>query len=137
MDLQKKFGTNSDVEQQGVDVHLGEDAYITIKRAGGANAAYRRESLRTFRKHKRALDNETLSEVESLELMYHVYASSVVLGWRGIELDGQPLEYSTDNAVKLFRAVPEVYRIIFEEANKLANFRQEEISDQGNGSAPS
>lgn len=136
MDLRKKYGTDKQLETDGIDLHLGEDAYITVARAGGANARYETEMRRAHKANKRAVQMETLDNREAEKILKGVLARTVVLGWRGIVLDGKPLDFSQDNCLLLFEELPEVYRVVLDESQKLANFRAEEISDEGNASAP-
>ncbi len=131
MDLRKRFGTDPKIERDGVDVHLGGDAYITIARAGGSNVAYQTAMQRALKPVRRAMQADALSNDDAEAIMRNVFADTVVIGWRGIELDGAPLEFSKENAKRLFAELPEVFRIVQEEAQRLSNFRQAEIDESG------
>lgn len=134
MDLKKKYGTDPALEQDGVDLHLGGDAYITVARAGGANARYEREVQRTLRPHARKMQAGTLSEDDAREMLQRVYAKTVVLGWRGVQIDGADLPFSEANCLRLFKDVPEVWSIVQDEATRLGNYQAQEVEDRGKGS---
>lgn len=136
MDLRKKFGTDQGFETDGVDVHLGDDAYITIRRAGGANRAYVECTRRLLQKHRRAIAADTMTDTESEALMAEIYAETIVIGWRGIELDGTTLLYSRANVLRLFQELPDVAKVVQEEAQRAANFRADEVHELGESSAP-
>lgn len=131
MDLRATYGTDAALEADGIDLHLGGGAYLTLARAGGGNARYEACMRRLFAPHRRALAAGTLDEKTASEIMQQAYAEAVVIGWRGIELDGEPLPFSVANVRRVFSEFPEVWRIVQEEANKFANYRAEDIKDQG------
>jgi|SRR6185436_3095535 len=134
MDLKEKFGTVGAMETDGVDVHLGGDAFVTVRRAGGSNLAYLRETRRMYSKHKRAIDAGSIEGAEAERLLMDVYAATIVTGWRGVELDGAALEFNRANVTRLFVEVPEVFRIIKEEAERIANFQAAQVDEQGKDS---
>jgi hypothetical protein len=129
MDLRKTFGGDKALERDGVDLHLGGDAYVTVARAGGTNVAYDRAVQKHMRPHRSKtgyLDNDVYVDV-----LKQAYADAVVLDWRGIEFDGEPLPYSRENALKLMRELPDLWDVIKTHAEKLANFQHEEIAEMG------
>ena len=132
MDLRKTYGTDTQLEADGVDIHLGEDAYITLARSGGSNVKYKAFMTRMVAKHRRAINADTLSNDMATQLAQEAHAETVVLGWRGIELDGETLPFSVANCKRLFVDCPEVWRIVQEEAARFANFKREELSEAGN-----
>jgi hypothetical protein len=132
MDLRKTFGTDTQLEAEGVDIHLGEDAYITLARSGGSNVKYKTLMQKLAFKHRRAITAGTISPDVVVQLAQDAHAEAVVLGWRGIELDGEVLPYSVANCKRLFKECPEVWRIVEEEAGRFANYKREELSEAGN-----
>lgn len=131
MDLRKTFAADPVLEAEGIEVHLGAGAYITLARAGGGNVRYEAAMRRLFAPHKRALANNTLDERTATDILQGAYAEAVVIGWRGVELDGQPLPYSVENARRVLREFPEIWRIVQDEATRFSNFRAEEIREAG------
>jgi hypothetical protein len=134
MDLRKAFGVDATLEREGFELHLGGGAYITLARAGGGNVRYERAVTKHLAPHRAARDAGTLENAMADTILHNVYADAVVLDWRGIELDGEPLPYSRDNAYKLLHELPDLWRIVQDAAGKLANFRQAEVQDLGKGS---
>jgi len=136
MDLRKKFGGDRAMEVDGVDLHLGGDAYITIARAGGTNVAYARavqKYLRPIRKRDR-FESEDLDLEEYADVQRQAFADTIVLGWRGIELDGAPLPFTRDNALRLMRDLPDLWEVVKAHAEKLANFQREDVEEMGKAS---
>lgn len=138
MDLRKSFATLPTLETEGVDLHLGGDAYITVARAGGANTRYDAAVRRLYKPHRRMLDTGSPQAEEMAEKLFmQAHAEAVVLGWRGIELDGKELPFTRENVLLLFNELPEIWRIVREEAARFANFTVEEVREKGNGLPPS
>lgn len=131
MDLRKTFGTDPTIETEGIEVHLGGDAYLTLARAGGGNLRYENAMKKHFSPHKRALSSNTLDEKTAIDILQAVYAESVVIGWRGIEVDGEELPYSAANVRRVMTEFPEIWRIVQEEAGKFSNFRAAEAKEMG------
>jgi hypothetical protein len=134
-DLAKLFGTNARLEQEGVDLHIAGECYITIKRAGGAN----REFLETFRRltapHRKVIDRGMLDAETDHTIAIRCYAQAVVIGWRGVVVNGEPVDFSRENFIRVMTALPELWRVVYEEAQNAANFREEEIAAAGKPSA--
>ncbi|HVQ48492.1 MAG TPA: hypothetical protein VMS92_00465 [Mycobacterium sp.] len=132
MDMRKTFGGDKTLERDGVELHLGGDAYITVARAGGTNVAYQhalQKRIRPYQSKSGYIENDTY-----IDILKQTFADAVVLDWRGLELDGEPLPYSRDNALRLMRELPDLWDIIKTHAEKLANFQQEEIAEMGKAS---
>ena len=130
MDLRAKFGLNQKLEADGIDLHLGGDAYITVRPAGMINRRYAVKVNELLQRERRAslgdLDPDT---VEALTL--EAYSTAVCVGWRGVELDGQALDCTPDNFRRVMREIPALWEIVKREAANLGNFRSAEVQELG------
>lgn len=125
----KAFRTSEQLERDGVFLDFG-DFRIRIARAGGHNSAYTSRLAAAFRPYRRQIQTDTLGEAKAEEILLNVFADTVVKGWEGVtDEHGNPIEFSRGAVVKLFDDLPDLYRIVREEADKLANFRAEEVED--------
>jgi hypothetical protein len=109
MDVFAQFATDEKKEVEGVWVDIGDGAELLIARAG--NKKYARLLGSEVEKHQRALDAKgDASDELSERLMVGVFASTILLGWRGdFKFKGEALPYTNENArkvlgVKDFRA---------------------------------
>jgi len=134
MDLRAKFGLNQKLEADGIDLHLGGDAFITVRPAGMINRRYAAKVNELLQRERRTslgdLDADTLQAV-----MLEAYGAAVCVGWRGMELDGQALECTPENFRRLMRELPALWEIVQREAGNLANFRSAEVEQLGKRSA--
>ena len=131
MDMRKTFATNAHLEQEGIEVHFQNGAFIRLARAGGGNARYENAMKQHFKPYRRALNTGSMDNKTVSEILQKVYAETIVLGWRDFELDGQALEYSPEQTLKLFKEFPEFWRIVQEESEKFANYKAEETEESG------
>ncbi len=134
------FKTEADLETNGIDYQLTKNIKFRLARAGGANSKFTRAidvKTRHLRKQIQAIsdgkqDQETLDLLE--ELTQEAFAETVILGWEGMTDEaGEPLSFSKDAAVKLFKDMPDLWSEIRDMAMKMANFQAEALEeDAGN-----
>jgi len=99
MDIKKSFGTSTELENDGVWVDLGDGASIKVARAG--NKSNRALIKRLIAPHKVALRNDKLPDETLEKLTIEAMASTILLDWKGIDEDGKPVPYNTQNALRL------------------------------------
>lgn len=152
--LYKTFEMDVDLEREGITVNYGTVKF-QIARAGGRNKPFKDLFQAKAKKHRTQLDNETMSDDMADRIMAESYAQCVILGWwtrkedengdavlkKGEEQwddviengEGKLVKYSTDECVKLFLDLPELFQSIQSYATKAANYRKEEDEvDEGN-----
>jgi hypothetical protein len=124
MSVYEMFKTNPSLEKEGITLDYGSFS-IRIARAGGHNSAFLKAMERESKPFRRAIQQETISADIAEEILRKVYADTVVLGWEGItDEDGNVLQFSKENCVKLFRDLPDLFNEIKETANKMAVYRE-------------
>lgn len=133
MSLWEQFEMDPVVEAEGITVDYGKEKF-RIARAGGANKKFLREIQRTNRKYRKQLEHDLMEDELAERIMREVYAKTVVLGWEGVtDKDGSPLEFSIENCITLFEALPELYADIRDMATKAELFRAHvQESEAGN-----
>ena len=115
-----RFITDPKLEQEGVWIDV-EDVRLKIARVKNPKheAAFA-ERMRPYRGRK-------LTEDEQLEVLVQTMADHVLLGWEGtLTLDGEPLEYSRDNAVRALR-IRNFADMVTAIGSDLENFRNEQM----------
>lgn len=147
-DLRRMYETDDNAEKTGIEVQFGPKTFIKLARAGGANKAFQKAAEREFRPHRQAIERGVIDIDMTNDLLKKVYAETIVLGWRGVldpktityGADGEPdfsqakeLPFSKENALYLFRELPELFNDLKEQAENAANFRHEQVkADAGN-----
>ncbi len=131
MSLYKQFATDKNVERDGVVLSYGKnsknkDINIRIARAGGANIRYTKLLEAAIKPYRRQLQNETMDNGVAEDITMRVYAQSVVLGWEGVEDEnGNDMEFTVENCMKLFKDLPDLWADIQSQATRAALFRQD------------
>lgn len=116
------FKTDPDAEQNGIDLDFG-DFKVTIARSGGANKKYETLARKKLDRYKRAIAFDALPEETARRVLIECYAEAVVLGWDGVlDENGQPIEFTVANCVKLFTELPEFFSQVREESERVSNF---------------
>jgi len=122
MDIFKAFATNLTAEEEGVEIKIGPDAYITVARAG--NKKYSKKLTTLFDENKQLLETGT-QEADDMsdELMIDVIATTILLGWRGLDFKGkEDLPYSVEHAKEML-AVKDFRKLVMEHAMKVEHFK--------------
>jgi hypothetical protein len=125
MSTYKKFKTDTKSECDGVILDFGEGEQYRIARAGGSNKAYLRAIEKTNRKYRRQIQLGILKEETSAKILRAIFSDTIVLGWEGVTgPSGEPLEFTRENAIKLFEDLPDLFDNIREAAADAALFRE-------------
>ena len=120
------FGTDKNLEaQQGVELDYG-DFSITVHRAGGGNHKFRTVFSQKMKPYQRRFDNGTLDDETAQQILIEAYAEAVIKDWHGVtDAEGNKLDCTVENIVKLFTDLPDLFSDVQEQAQNVANFRQD------------
>lgn len=116
------FTTDPDLERDGIALEYGE-ATIVIARAGGANKKFMSLMERKMRPYRAAVNSGTMDESVAEKLLAEAYAEAIVLAWDGVRgLEGEEIPYSKENVIKVLLDLPDLFRDIQEQSQRIANF---------------
>jgi hypothetical protein len=131
MSLYSQFQTDQKLEKEGILLEYGTNSKgdpvrFRISRAGGSNQHYAKRLEVLAKPLRRQLQTET-ADVAALErLLRQVYAETIVLGWEGVEDEhGNELSFSVENCKKLFDDLPDLFKDIQEQSQRVALFLKE------------
>lgn len=129
MDLKsfnQKFVTNPDKEQKGVELHIGEDFYVRVARSGNAKATAMFRELTADPQFAAARRAGFLSPEKLDEVAMEIYATAILVGWRGLSDKGEEVPYSTAKAKELL-AHKDFFALIKEFSETQENYRNEAV----------
>ncbi len=139
MSLYSLFKTDESLETDGILIEYGEASNgepirFRIARAGGQNTVFTKALEKATRPYRKAIQTGMLDDKTADKLYKGVFAEHVVLGWENVEgPDGKPIEYSKENALTLFKDLPDLFLDLREQAGNVSLFRQEVMeADLGN-----
>lgn len=132
MSLFDQFATSRKAEVEGVEVTFGGNTTFRIARMSRSNKRYQRMIEQETKPHIHAIRNDNLAPEIDDAITMKVFIATVLLGWKNLvepKVFGtdDAIEYTPDNAEKLFKALPELYTALKENAAKMSNFRSEEV----------
>jgi hypothetical protein len=125
MSTYRTFKTDPGLETSGITIDYGSAGKFRIARAGGSNKRFNKKFAQLTRPHRRAIAAQAMDDDLADGLMMDAFIESSLLGWEGVTgEDGQALEFTKDNARKLFRDLPDLFRDLLNEAQNIALFRR-------------
>ena len=136
MDIKKDFGTDKRLEEEGVVFPFDETSSITVCRIG--NDAFVRGYRRKVRKYESMMRRgKQIPDQEQTRIMIELYVEHIIKDWHGMQLDGEELPYSPENAKRMLEDYPDFRRIITDIATDMGTFQagddkttEEELSDE-------
>lgn len=135
MDIAKRFGTNPQLEQEGVWVDLGDGARVRIARRD--TVRYRETLRKESAPYRQVARAGLLSDETSNQILVKVLARTVLLDWEGITEDGQPVPYSYENAVRLLTTYRDFLEFVTTASGEAEAFKAEsDRADLKNSSTP-
>lgn len=143
MNLFKTFGTDKDMEKDGIWIQYGETpdgkpVRFRIARAGGANTEYAKASEKALKPYRKMIQNDALEEELAQKILRKVFVDTVLLGWENVRnIDDKDIPFSKENAIDLFTKLPDLLMDLRKDSEKTALFKAEvREADLGN-SGPS
>jgi len=124
--LDHLFKTNKNAETDGVIFKLSDTVNFIVRRYGGANEQKVKAAMAKYYKpYARQVEAGTLPASKEREILVKAFVSACMVGWEGLEADGTKLEYTPENAEKLFTDMPDLFNTIFDYAQTLSTFRED------------
>ena len=116
-----RFQTDRDKEKNGTWVIAAPGLKLLIARVG--NPKYQAALMKDGKFFGRGL-KVVGTDAEELEaLMQKAISQHVLLGWEGLLEGDEPVPFSPKKALQIFEEYPEFYRLVFELASDIENFR--------------
>lgn len=139
MSLYSQFSTNKTKEVDGVPIKYAPNKDGTVptfylSRMGKSNKRYEQYLTKVTKPYARQLRMGTIEPATADELFLDVFVKTVLKGWANVQgADGVEIPFTPEAATELFRALPDLYDDLTEQAQSAALFRDEENeADAGN-----
>lgn len=140
MSLRKTFKTDHAAEIDGVEVevavndHNNQPICIRIARMSSTNKRYTKALNKVTKPHMSAIQNDAFDNDLARKMLQGVFVDTILLGWTnlpkseltGNEADTEDLEFTRENALALFKEMPDLYDDWEARAQKASAFREAE-----------
>lgn len=125
------FKTDDKLEsEQGILLDFGEFR-IRILRASKKNKKYTIAMKKIQNRYQKQIQKNILPEDKAHEIMMSVYSEAIVIGWEGIKDEkGKDIPYSKETCFGLFNELPEMFKMVVEEAESISNFQKEKEDEK-------
>lgn len=123
--LDKFFKTSEVLEQQGILFEVSDGVRFHIKRFDGTNPQVKALMAKYYKPFAKTIEMGAMSDEKQNEILIRVFVESSMLGWTGIEIDGEPKEFEVETAVKLLKMLPIMASNLIAHASDFKNFRED------------
>jgi hypothetical protein len=128
MDLNKSYiKTDATLEKDGVEVELDDGAVIIVRPI--RNADFKRYLNELQKPYERKIQQKRMDQEALDSLTRKAVAKHVLIGWKGIELDGKPVKYSPKVAEELMIEFDEFQDDVLSAATARETFREEIVEE--------
>lgn len=128
MDLNKSYTeTDPTLEKDGVEVNLGDGAAIIVRPMRNEN--FRKYLNELLKPYERRIQQKRMDGKLQDELTRKAVAKFVLIGWKGIKLDGKEVKYSPEKAVELMERFGDFEEDVLTAAMTRETFRAEVVEE--------
>ena len=124
--LDSLFKTNKNLEKDGIWFSISDDTKFLIRRFGGANSQNVKQAMAKYYKpFSRQVQSGTLSAEKEKEILVRAFVDSSLVDWKGVEIDGEEVEFSKDKAIELFLELEDLFEALYAYASSNESFRED------------
>lgn len=125
--LDKKFRTDKNLEQQGVDLVLDSGVVLRVKRFGGSNSVEMQKALaRHYKPVAQKISAGVLTPAEINAIDAKILADACLVGWTGVtDENGAEVPFSKEKAVEILSELPELTSTVMSYASNYETFRED------------
>ncbi len=128
MNIRQQYATNPVLEEEGTWVQIGPGARLLVARLG--NNRYRTAFKRLSKPHQAQLDRGALPDEIQEQILVKAMSETILLGWEGLEENGQPLPYSKDAALRLLGELKDFREDVLTIARQAEGYRLQQLEEE-------
>jgi len=130
--LDKYFKSDVNLEKTGVWYEISDEIGFLVKRSGGSNKEYSRQTAKAMKKYSTKISHMPEDVVETI--VRNLWIENCLVDWKGIEIDGKDQPYDVDVAKKLLskREYEDLLNTLISHSDKAENYREGSIESLGN-----
>ena len=122
MDLRKEYGfTDKSLESEGVEVEIRSGAIVKVARTN--NPKFKEYLRHLLKPYERQMQRRTMDDDLLNDLTLRAVAKHVLLGWKGLQLDGKVVKYTPEKAFELMKEFEDFQEDVVDAASMRETFR--------------
>lgn len=127
--LDSYFKTDEEAEKKsGVDFAYGPAKFRCLRFGGLNSQNFKAAMAKEYKPFAKQIELNALPEEKDREIAVKVFVKTSLIGWSGVEMNGEKVEFSEENAVKLLLSLPELFASLAVQASDFKNYQ----ADLGN-----
>jgi hypothetical protein len=104
-----------------------------LARFGGKNTPKIKAAMaKHYKPYSKMIEAGTLESKKEEELQIKVFVESCLRDWKGIEIGGVAKECTAENAMELFKALPNLFEQLVSHCSNAANYKENYTEALGN-----
>lgn len=125
--LDSLFKNDTTLEEQGIEFEIKPGVSFHLRRYGGKNTAKIKQALaKHYKPYARLIETGGIEEAKEEEIRIKLFCDSCLVSWKGIKDENdKDIPCNLDNALKLFKSLPELFVTLEKYASDTANFRED------------
>ncbi len=126
MDMNKSFGVDKNAAEDGKWFDLENGGRVKVAKL--SCLAFKTEVVKLQKPHLALLQSSMDSTKILNDITITAMSRTILLDWSDINMDGEPFEFSVDNAKQLLTDFPDFTEVISSLATERRNFMPEDLA---------
>lgn len=124
--LDRLFKTNASLERDGVDFAIDDKTSFRVRRFNSQNPRVKAAMAAYYKPYARQVELGTLPPEKSDEITMKLFIDVCLASWEGVlDEDGNPIELTKENALALFKSLPDLFDTLWKHANNFENYKED------------
>lgn len=124
--LDKLFKTSTTLQTEGVDFAIDDKTSFKVRHFNASNPRVKAAMASHYKPYARQIELGTLPQEKTDEITIKLFVDVCLVSWSGVEDDqGKPIEFTKENAQKLFKGLPALFEALWKHANDFANYKED------------
>lgn len=123
--LDKFFKTDADLENNGMWFDISETTGFRVRAFKASNPRAKAAMAAHYKPYARQIEIGALEVTKQREVTTKLFIEMCLVEWRGVQIDDKDVELTTENALKLFTALPDLFDTLWRHANDFTNYKEE------------
>jgi len=122
--LDKFFKTNSQLEENGVwfDIVPDEVGFL-VRPFKGTNPRIKAAMAAYYKPYAKQIEMGTMDLDKQNEIQIKLFIDVCLVNWKGVEIDGQEVPCNKENALRVFRELPDLFDTLWKHCQDFNNYK--------------